>query len=81
MLARRGVHVIFGATAGREVSFNASKFYLAGNALLYGLILFKELDLMPPGTGAFISGLFLAEQFELSPLLQLCTAGRTGRRV
>ena len=51
MLATGGVHVIFGTTAGTDISFNASKFYLAGNASLYGFILFKELNIEPASVG------------------------------
>jgi NADPH:quinone reductase-like Zn-dependent oxidoreductase len=51
MLATRGVHVIFGATGGTDVSFNANKFYLAGHASLYGFILFKELNIEPASVG------------------------------
>jgi NADPH2:quinone reductase len=51
MLSPRGTHVIFGATAGAEITLNASKFYLAGHASIYGLILFKELNIEPASVG------------------------------
>jgi NADPH:quinone reductase-like Zn-dependent oxidoreductase len=60
MLAPRGVHVIFGTTGGAELTFNASKFYLAGNASLYGLILFKELNVEPASVGLTILAELLA---------------------
>jgi NADPH:quinone reductase-like Zn-dependent oxidoreductase len=56
MLASRGVHVIFGATAGAQITFNASKFYLAGGASIYGFILFKELSIEPASVGLKILG-------------------------
>jgi len=51
MLASGGTCVMFGATGGAEVSFNASQFYPTGGAKLYGLIIFKELLLEPPSIG------------------------------
>jgi NADPH2:quinone reductase len=54
MLASRGVHVIFGATAGGEISFNASKFYATGAASIYGLIIFNELKREPASVGLTI---------------------------
>jgi NADPH:quinone reductase-like Zn-dependent oxidoreductase len=70
LLARRGVHVIFGATAGGEVCFNASKFYLTGNASLYGLILFKELDLEPASIGLKILAELVAAG-EIKPRIEV----------
>lgn len=43
MLAQDGVLVLFGTSAGSEVTFDASRFYGTGGASLYGLILFHEL--------------------------------------
>jgi NADPH2:quinone reductase len=51
MLGPRGTHILFGATAGAQVTFDASKFYPAGNARLYGFILFKELNVEPASVG------------------------------
>jgi len=48
MLAPEGVCVLFGTTAGREVTFDASRFYLTGGASLYGFILFHETARKPP---------------------------------
>jgi NADPH:quinone reductase-like Zn-dependent oxidoreductase len=43
LLASDGVCVLFGTSAGAEVTFNASRLYAIGGASLYGLILFHEL--------------------------------------
>jgi NADPH:quinone reductase len=42
-LAPDGTCVTFGATAGANINFNASKFYGKGGLSLYGFILFHEL--------------------------------------
>jgi NADPH:quinone reductase-like Zn-dependent oxidoreductase len=44
MLASNGTLVIFGTTAGTDVTFSASKFYSTGGTTLYGMILFKEIQ-------------------------------------
>ena len=43
LLAPGGVHVVFGTTAGNEVSFAGNEFYPIGMASIYGFILFQEL--------------------------------------
>jgi NADPH:quinone reductase len=43
MLAHKGTCVIFGTTAGTDVTFSASKFYSTGITTLYGMILFQEI--------------------------------------
>jgi NADPH:quinone reductase-like Zn-dependent oxidoreductase len=70
MLAPRGVHVIFGATAGGEVTFNASKFYATGAASLYGLIVFNELKREPASIGLKILA-ELAGSGKLRPRIDL----------
>jgi NADPH:quinone reductase len=50
-LAPDGTCVMFGATAGANVTFNASKFYGKGGLNLYGFILFHELKHQPAGVG------------------------------
>jgi NADPH:quinone reductase len=50
-LAPDGTCVIFGATAGSNVTFNASKFYGRGGLNLYGFILFHELKKQPAAIG------------------------------
>jgi NADPH:quinone reductase-like Zn-dependent oxidoreductase len=70
MLAHRGVHVIFGATAGTEVSFNASKFYPTGNLSIYGFILFKELNIEPASVGLKILGDLVASG-KLKPRIEV----------
>ena len=50
-LAPDGVCVMFGTTAGAEVTFNASRFYGKGGLSLYGFILFHELKFQPASTG------------------------------
>lgn len=50
-LAPDGECVSFGATAGSEVTFNASLFYGKGGLSLYGFILFHELKKQPASAG------------------------------
>jgi len=50
-LALDGTCVIFGATAGANITFNASKFYGKGGLSLYGFILFHELRKQPASVG------------------------------
>jgi NADPH:quinone reductase len=70
MLAQRGVHVIFGTTAGTDITFNASKFYLAGNASLHGFILFKELNVEPASVGLKILAELVAAE-KLRPRIEV----------
>jgi NADPH:quinone reductase-like Zn-dependent oxidoreductase len=50
-LAKNGICVVYGATAGATVEINASAFYATGGATFYGLILFHELARTPAGVG------------------------------
>ncbi len=50
-LALDGTCVMFGATAGTDITFNASKFYGKGGLSLYGFILFHELKKQPAAVG------------------------------
>ena len=50
-LAIDGTCVTFGATAGSQVTLNASKFYGKGGLSLYGFILFHELTQQPASLG------------------------------
>jgi NADPH:quinone reductase len=50
-LAPDGTCVIFGATAGSNVTFNAAQFYGRGGLNLYGFILFHELKKQPAAAG------------------------------
>jgi NADPH:quinone reductase-like Zn-dependent oxidoreductase len=50
-LAKHGTCVVYGATAGAEITFNAAAFYPIGGATLYGFILFHELVRSPAGVG------------------------------
>jgi NADPH:quinone reductase len=50
-LAPDGMCVMFGTTAGAEITFNASKFYSKGGLNLYGFILFHELKRQPAAVG------------------------------
>jgi NADPH:quinone reductase-like Zn-dependent oxidoreductase len=43
LLGTNGKAVVFGTTAGREVTFNAGNLYALGGASIYGLIVFHEL--------------------------------------
>lgn len=51
LLAPDGVCVLFGTSAGSEVTFNASRFYSTGGSSLYGFILFHELEREPASVG------------------------------
>jgi NADPH:quinone reductase-like Zn-dependent oxidoreductase len=51
MLTEGGVCVSLGTTAGNQVTFDASTFYLTGRAVLYGFILFDELGNEPASIG------------------------------
>jgi NADPH:quinone reductase len=50
-LAPDGTCVMFGATAGAEITFNASRFYGKGGLSFYGFILFHELKKQPAVAG------------------------------
>jgi NADPH:quinone reductase len=50
-LALDGTCVMFGATAGSDITFNASRFYGKGGLSLYGFILFYELKKQPVAVG------------------------------
>jgi NADPH:quinone reductase len=50
-LAPDGTCVMFGATAGAEITFNASKFYGKGGLNLAGFILFHEVKRQPAAVG------------------------------
>jgi NADPH:quinone reductase len=50
-LAPDGTCVMFGATAGANVTFNASRFYGQGGLNLYGFILFHEVKRQPAAVG------------------------------
>lgn len=50
-LALDGTCVTFGATAGSNITFNASKFYGKGGLSLYGFILFHEVKKQPAAAG------------------------------
>ena len=68
LLAEGGVCVSLGTTAGAEVTFNASRFYPIGRAVLYGFILFDELGVEPASAG-------------LTRLVRLVTAGKLDPRI
>jgi NADPH:quinone reductase-like Zn-dependent oxidoreductase len=50
-LAPDGTCIMFGATAGSDITFNASQFYSKGGLSLYGFILFHELKKQPASVG------------------------------
>ncbi|MBI1847092.1 MAG: zinc-binding dehydrogenase [Candidatus Rokubacteria bacterium] len=50
-LARAGVCVTLGVSAGAEVTFDAREFFAAGRTTLYGLYLFTELSSEPASVG------------------------------
>lgn len=50
MLDRDGTCVLYGTSAGAELTFDGRAFYSAGGRSLYGFILFYELSKNPAGT-------------------------------
>lgn len=50
-LAIDGSCILFGTTAGADITFNASRFYGKGGLSLYGFILFHELQKQPASRG------------------------------
>lgn len=70
LLAQNGLAVVFGTTAGREVTFDAANFYALGGASLYGLILFHELKWEPASVGLKLLG-ELVESGQLRPLIDI----------
>ena len=69
-LALDGTCVMFGATAGADVKFNASRFYGKGGLSLYGFILFHEVKKQPASVGLTRLVNLLAEGF-LMPHIDL----------
>lgn len=69
-LALDGTCVTFGATAGSNITFNASKFYGKGGLSLYGFILFHELTKQPASDG-LARLVKLVEQGTLAPHIDL----------
>lgn len=63
MLAPDGVCVLYGVSAGAEVTFDARRFFMIGGTNLYGLILFHEIKRQPASEG-------------LAQLLNLVAEGR-----
>jgi NADPH:quinone reductase len=51
LLAKDGICVTFGATAGRDAVIDVSSFYGKGALQLYGFILFHEVQQQPAGLG------------------------------
>jgi NADPH:quinone reductase len=72
-LALDGTCVTFGATAGSDITFNASKFYGKGGLSLYGFILFHELTKQPASAG-LARLVKLVEQGSLVPHIDLETS-------
>lgn len=61
MIAPGGTCVTFGPTAGAQITFDVSKFYMVGGASLYGFILFHELRARPAGVGLARLARFVAD--------------------
>ncbi len=58
VLAKDGVCVSLGVSAGSETTFDVSRFFRTGRTTLYGFILFDELDTEPAAVGlAHLAGL------------------------
>jgi NADPH2:quinone reductase len=51
LLAKGGLAVAYGQTAGPSTTFNLAQFYATGGASLYGFILFHELIRQPAAVG------------------------------
>ena len=68
LLAEGGTCVSLGSSAGSEVTFDASHFYLIGRATLYGFILFDELGVESASVG-------------LARLARLMAAGKLKPRI
>jgi NADPH:quinone reductase len=70
LLAKDGICVTFGATAGRESVIDVGSFYGKGGLQLYGFILFHEVRQQPAGVG--LQRLVkLVEQGKLKPHIDL----------
>jgi NADPH:quinone reductase-like Zn-dependent oxidoreductase len=68
LLAKNGLAVAYGQTAGPTTSFNLAQFYATGGASLYGFILFHELLREPAAVGlARLAALVASKQ--LQPLI------------
>ena len=70
MLAPRGVHVLFGTTAGNEITIVGNQLYRIGMASIYGLILFNELNIEPASVGLKLLAKLVAEQ-KLKPRIDV----------
>lgn len=69
-LAVNGICVIYGTTAGSEVTLNAQALYRVGGARLYGLVLFHELRTTPASVGLARLAALVA-QGSLRPLIEI----------
>jgi len=67
-LAKNGILIIYGATAGSDVTINARTFYATGGARIYGFILFHELLSVPAAVGLTYLGRLVADG-RLQPLI------------
>ena len=61
LLAPGGTCVSYGTSAGSEVTFDATRFFLTGGATLYGFILFHECQSEPASGGLARLGRLVAE--------------------
>jgi NADPH:quinone reductase-like Zn-dependent oxidoreductase len=69
-LAKNGMCVVYGATAGGEATFDVRAFYATGGAQFYGFILFHELARTPAGLGLTrLAGMVAAGK--LKPLVEV----------
>jgi NADPH:quinone reductase-like Zn-dependent oxidoreductase len=70
MLGVGGKCVVFGTTAGNDVTINMQKFYLTGLLNLHGFILFKEI-LSDPATDGLTRLASLVSQGRLTPHIEI----------
>jgi NADPH:quinone reductase-like Zn-dependent oxidoreductase len=75
LLAKDGICVTFGSTAGRESLINVGNFYGKGALQLYGFILFHEVLKQPAALG-LARLVRLVEQGQLNPHIDLETSWR-----
>lgn len=69
-LSKNGMCVVYGATGGGEVTFDARSFYATGGATFHGFILFHELARAPAGLGLSRLAALVA-QGKLRPLIEV----------
>lgn len=70
MLAHGGICVLYGVSAGADVTFDAAAFFRIGRVRLYGLSVFTELAREPAGVGLAVLSQLVADGL-LKPLIEV----------